>query len=71
MAQATVEDRLSKLETELDQLKRSMATLRPSPQWPQVIAGSLEHEPEFDEVLRLGRALRQADRPHDDPSYPG
>src|SRR5262245_61443479 len=30
------------------------------------LAGSMKDEPEFAEVLRLGRAIRDADRPADD-----
>jgi uncharacterized protein (DUF433 family) len=34
--------------------------------WFEKVAGSFKDVPEFDEILRLGREFRQADRPPDD-----
>jgi hypothetical protein len=31
--------------------------------WLNEVAGSFENDPEFDEVVRLGKELRKADRP--------
>lgn len=39
----------------------------PPESWIQKVAGSFKDEPEFDEILRLGREIRQSDRP-DSPS---
>jgi hypothetical protein len=55
-----VEERLAVLETEVAELKRS---LRPGETWFNRVAGSMKDDPEFDEVLRLGREIRRADRP--------
>ena len=30
--------------------------------WLEKVAGSFEHDPEFDEVVRLGKELRVADK---------
>jgi len=57
-----VENRLSVLEAEIEELKRSV---KPAQNWFDRVAGSMKDEPEFDEVLRLGREIRQADRPAD------
>ena len=55
-----VEERLAVLEAEVAALKR---TVKPNPNWFDCVAGSMKDDPEFDEVLRLGREIRQADRP--------
>jgi hypothetical protein len=39
----------------------------PGPDWLEQVIGSFKDEPAFDEVLEHGRALRQADRPPEDP----
>jgi hypothetical protein len=35
--------------------------------WIERISGSFKDDPGFEEMVRLGREFRQADRPHDDP----
>ncbi len=55
-----LEERLALLEREVAELKRA---LKPATNWFQRVAGSMENDPEFDDVLRLGREIRQADRP--------
>lgn len=57
---SSVEDRLSALETEVALLRKKLA---PDPNWISKISGSMQDYPEFDEVLRLGREIRKADRP--------
>ena len=34
----------------------------PNGTWVDEVAGSFENDPEFDEVVRLGKELREADR---------
>jgi hypothetical protein len=63
MAQATVEERLAVVEAELAQLKQRLTGKAGSTTWLDRVAGSMKDEPEFAEVLRLGRAIRDADRP--------
>ena len=58
-----VEERLALLEKEVAELKR---TVRPRENWFDRVAGSMKDDPEFDEVLRLGREIRQAERPDED-----
>jgi hypothetical protein len=59
----TVEQRLAALEHEIAELKQRFPVAA-KPDWRQRVAGSFKDEPEFDEVLRLGREIRQADRPN-------
>lgn len=59
----TVEERLGVLEREIAELKRQMASPRTSENWFTLVAGSFKDEPEFEEVLRLGREIRRSDRP--------
>jgi hypothetical protein len=63
MAQETVEDRLAVMEAELAELKHRLNGRTSVSTWLDRIAGSMKDEPEFLEVLRLGRALRDADQP--------
>ena len=51
------------VETEIAALKRQVASAQPSSNWLDDVAGSFKDEPDFEEVLRLGRQIRQADRP--------
>ncbi len=57
-----IEQRLETVERELAELKGEIKTLVPRPNWISVISGTFKDHPEFDEVLRLGKELRQADR---------
>ncbi len=51
--------RVGDLEREVAELKR-----RPQPpdNWLARLTGSMKDEPEFEEILRLGRELREAER---------
>jgi hypothetical protein len=55
---ATVDDRLNALEIEVAVLREQVAEQDRS-NWISVVTGSFRDEPEFDEVLRLGREARQ------------
>jgi hypothetical protein len=67
MANATIEGRLANLEKDVAELKHhvlhSTASTAPPANWLESVIGSFENEPAFYEVLELGRAARQADRP--------
>lgn len=63
MEAATVEKRLATLECEIAQLKRLVASVQLPESWFARVAGSFKDEPEFEEVLRLGRELRRSDKP--------
>jgi hypothetical protein len=57
---ATVEERLSALESAMEDLKLRLAG-KPIPSaWFDKVAGSLEEWPEFEEVLHLGHEFRQS-----------
>jgi hypothetical protein len=60
---ATVEQRLVEVEREVADLKSEIGRLRSKPNWIDQISGSFRDDPEFDEILRLGREIREADRP--------
>jgi hypothetical protein len=64
----TVEDRLASLEREVDDLKHRLAGGPPNPRdgWVDRITGIMEGDPVFEEVVRLGREARAADRPQDE-----
>ena len=57
-----LERRIAMLEQEVAEIKRASAKSTEK-NWLQRVAGSFKNQPEFDEVLRLGREIRQADRP--------
>jgi hypothetical protein len=63
---ATIEERLSALESELAEVKRQLKALQPD--WLKRVVGSMDEWPEFEEVLRLGREFRDSvrDLPEDD-----
>ena len=57
---ATVEDRLSALESAMDEVRRELTGTRRPRAWLDEVAGSLQEWPEFAEVLRLGREFRKS-----------
>ncbi|MDB5322388.1 MAG: hypothetical protein JWN40_4019 [Phycisphaerales bacterium] len=61
----TIETRLESLEREMAELRRRLNGSGPSGNWLDSIVGSQQNEPAFDEVLKLGREIRSADRPSD------
>jgi hypothetical protein len=62
----TIEGRLEALEQAFEELKRKLEERPISPNWLDQVIGILKDEPEFHEVIRLGREFRMADRPKDD-----
>jgi len=56
---ATIEQRVSALESAVADLRERVADRRP---WPVRIQGSMAEFPEFEEVLRLGRELRSGEQ---------
>jgi hypothetical protein len=58
----TIEQRLENVERELAELKGEIKTLIPRPNWISAITGTFKDDPEFDEVLQLGKMLREADQ---------
>jgi len=66
MSQATLEQRIAKVEEAVRQLQQTLNERNPSPDWLDKVIGSMKGESAFDEVLAHGRAIRQADRPDGD-----
>lgn len=67
MAEATLEQRLTALERAVRELQEAMVARHPAPEWLDHVTGSMKDLPAFEEVLAYGRAIREADRPVDDP----
>ncbi len=58
----TVEERLAALEREVRDLRKRVESGQQSKDWRSQVYGSLKNVPEFDQVLRLGREMRQGDQ---------
>ena len=50
------------MEQDLAKLKSQRDRLRPKENWIDKITGSFKDDPDFAEILRLGREIRQAER---------
>ena len=59
---STIEERLGHVEREVTDLKSEFGRLSSKRNWIDRIVGSFKDDPEFEEILRLGREIRQADR---------
>ena len=66
MSEATLKQRITVLEEAVRELQEAMKARQPTPDWLDRVIGSMKDETAFDEVLALGRAIRQADRPAED-----
>lgn len=53
-----LEERISRLESEVEELKQELARTRNKTTWEQA-CGTFKHDPDFAEVLRLGREMRK------------
>jgi hypothetical protein len=60
------EDRLATLEAEVAQIKDQLRQGAKPQNWLDRVVGSMTRYPDFQEVLRLGREFRQADRRTED-----
>lgn len=68
MAAPSLEERVTVLEAELQQLKQQSERDK-SPDAPrgwQRLVGVFQDDPEFEEAVRLGREWRMSDAPSDD-----
>lgn len=61
----SLEERIAKVEKEIEQLKVQTNGSKDKSNWISDITGSFKDDDEFDEILRLGREERQADRTGD------
>ena len=57
----SLEERLAAVERELAEIRGQLPLKTETKNWIEQISGSMKDFPEFDEVLRLGREIRQAE----------
>ena len=60
---STIEQRLAQVEKELAELKQQVQGRNAKTNWIDSITGSFQDDPEFDEMLRLGKEIRDTDKP--------
>ena len=60
LEQSTVEERLTALEKELTELKQQVSVQQDRRSWIEKIAGTFKGDPDFDEIVKLGREFRKA-----------
>lgn len=60
----TIEVRLTKVERELAILKSKLGGDKSN--WIAQITGSFKDDPDFKEIVRLGKEMRDAERPEED-----
>lgn len=61
---SSVEERLARVEKELAELKSRVGSSGVSPNnWIDTISGSFKDDAEFAEIVRLGKEIRDADKP--------
>ena len=58
----TIEERLSRVEKELAELKHAAQTPRDKSNWITKISGTFEGDADFKEIVRLGKEIRDAER---------
>ena len=58
--QLTIEQRLTAVEQELAELRRRLPSERGGKSWIERIAGTFKDDPDFAEIVRLGRECRQS-----------
>jgi hypothetical protein len=63
MAEASLKERVARLEAELAELKAALPGNTQKRDWIDVIAGSFAHDPMYEEAMRLGREWRESFRP--------
>ena len=59
-SQQTTEERLTKVEKELAELKRQLSRQKDGRSWIETIAGTFENDPDFEEIVKLGREFRKS-----------
>jgi hypothetical protein len=62
----TIEERVKALEKEVAELKQRVRKPETMREWLERVSGTFENDPDFEEIVRLGREFRQADRPSDE-----
>jgi hypothetical protein len=59
------ETRIATLEREMAALRRRLGVPSSMQEWLRRISGRFKDDPDFDEMVRLGREIREADQPTD------
>jgi hypothetical protein len=57
----TLEERLAAVEKEIRELKQGKVPVQPKHSWLEKISGTFKDDPEFGEILRLGREIRKTE----------
>ncbi len=57
----TLEQRMNKLETELELLKARIENGGSKKDWISKITGTFKDDPVFEEIIRLGKEIRDAE----------
>lgn len=57
----TIEERLTALEREVSAIKRQINLFAKKKDWIAAIEGTFADRPEYDEVIRLGKEIRDAE----------
>jgi hypothetical protein len=67
MATIKLEERVTRLEAEVERLKQERATVAPQKKpWWEEIRGTFKDDPAYVEAMRLGREWRQSQRLEDE-----
>lgn len=61
----TLEKRVEVLEREFTAFKSRFSSKPQRPWWEEIV-GIFENDPAFDEIVALGKAIREKDRPEDE-----
>lgn len=58
---AQLEERLQKIEAEILEMRKTLKKDKPQ-SWLQQAAGQFKNDPVFDEIVRLGKEIRDSER---------
>ena len=62
----TIEERISRLEAEMEELRKAQPVLASEKPWWERVYGMFQDSPDFEEATRLGREYRESQRPADE-----
>jgi len=60
---SSVEERLAKIEREIEMLKKSHDSPRKKDNWISSIVGTFKGDSDFKEIVRMGKEQRDAEQP--------
>jgi hypothetical protein len=70
MMKTPLEDRVARLEAEVEKLRRPQPALVSEKPWWERVQGMFKDSPNFDEATRLGREYRESLKPKEDTTLP-